>query len=259
MASKIAQLSNVSALTTMVQQMINAPIGQERMACFYGPSGWGKTTAVSAAQIIFNVIAVEVIENTSKLDVLDQITSQLQLKSRRDVPSRIRAIAEYMERTDRPLIIDDAHYLIKRGMIGLARDIYNTAGVLVPVILVGEEKLPQNLTAFENIHNRIAVWEGAQPCGVEDGKRLSEIYAEGVSVDEELLVEIVLKANGAHRRVSNMLGVAREIGKRNGGTVTRSDWGNRPFFDGQPPTERGCAQLAPKVTLVAPQRKSAVR
>jgi len=229
------------------------------MACFYGPSGWGKTTVVSAAQIIYDVIAVEVIENTSKLDVLDQITTQLQIKCRRDVPSRVRAIAEYMERTDRPLIIDDAHYLIKRGMVGLARDIYNTAGGLVPVILVGEEKLPQNLTAFENIHNRIALWEGAQPCDLEDGKRLAEIYAEGVSVDDELLSEIVLKANGAHRRVSNMLGVAREIGKRNGGVVTRADWGSRPFFDGQPPTERVKAQLEPKVELFTPQKQVASR
>lgn len=255
MASKIAQLGNVMAFTTQVQEMIKAPIGQERMACFYGPSGWGKTTAVSAAQIIYNVIAIEVIENTSKLDVLDQITTQLQLKCRRDVASRIRAVAQYMERTERPLVIDDAQYLIKRGMIGIARDIYNTAGGLVPVILVGEEKLPQSLTGFENIHNRIANWTGAEPCSVKDGEKLAKIYAADVEVSEDLLNEIVMRADGSIRRVSTMLGAAREIAQSRGtNKVTLADWGTRPFFDGQPPIERKPAQLKPNAELVAPTK-----
>ncbi len=260
MASQIAQLTNVSTLNTMVSQLIDAPIGQERMGCFYGPSGWGKSTAVSAVQILFDVIAIEVIENTSKLDVLDQIVDQIQVKSPRNVSARIRAIAGYMERTNRALIIDDAHYLIKRGMVGMARDIYNTAGGLVPVILVGEELLPQDLTRFENIHNRIAVWEGAQPCEMDDARRLASIYAKGVEVEEELLAEIVSKANGATRRVSNMLGKAREIAKQRGAeVVTRKLWGATPFFDGLPPAERKPAQLQPRVSLVSTSGAKAAR
>lgn len=257
MASRIAELSNVGAFFTMVQQLEQAPIGQERMGCFYGNSGWGKTTAVSAAQIAYNVVAVEVIENTSKMDVLDQIVEQLELTVRRDVPSRVRAIARYLDRTGRPLVIDDAQYLIKRGMIGIARDIYKQAGGMVPVILVGEERLPQSLTAFENIHNLIAVWEGAQPCSLEDGYRLSDIYAEGIEVEDALLREFVLKANGAIRRVSNMLAAAREIARSNGRShITLADWGDRPFFDGRPPTARMKADLEPKVELVAPKPRA---
>jgi DNA transposition AAA+ family ATPase len=256
--SQIAQLRNVEAFVTMVRQLMDAPLGQERMGCFYGPSGWGKTTAVSAAQVIYDVVAIEVIENTSKIDVLDQIATQFQISSRRDVPARIRAISDFLMKTDRALIIDDAQYLIKRGMIGIARDIYNTCGGIVPVVLVGEEALPQNLTKFENVHNRIAVWEGAHPCDMRDGQRLAEIYAAGVDVEEQLLADIVTNANGAIRRVANMLGVVRELAHARGVTeITRADWGNRPFFDGQPPVARAPAQLKPKVALVASGRKAA--
>ncbi|MGH1416867.1 MAG: AAA family ATPase [Pelagimonas sp.] len=260
MTSSIAQLRNVSALTTLVEKLISAPIGQERMGCFYGPSGWGKTTSVSAAELIYGVIAIEVIENTSKLDVLRQIQEPLGITSRSDVPSRVRAVAKYMRETDRPLIIDDAQYLVKRKMIGIARDIYKSAGGMVPVILVGEEQLPQALTTIENLYNLVVDWVPAQPCELDDAHRIAEIYAEGIEIAPDLMGEIVVKADGSIRRVSNMLGKAREMARTKGQAyLSMEDWGDTPFFDGQPPAERKVSELKPKIKLVqtSSRRKAA--
>jgi len=187
------------------------------------------------------------------MDVLEQILEQIQITVRRDVPSRIREVAKYLERTGRPLVIDDAQYLIKRNLIGLARDIYNTAGGVVPIVLVGEERLPQSLTKVENVHNRISAWIGAEPCSLSDAQRISEAYAEGVAIDDGLLAEFVTHANGNVRRVVTMIGEAAELAYSNGmQSFSRADWGERPFFDGAAPTARRVEELRPKMELVAP-------
>lgn len=260
MTAEIAQLHNVKALTEMVEFLIGAPPGVERMGCFYGPSGWGKTTAVMSVELMFDVIAIEVIEHTSKMDVLRQIQEPLGITSRPDISSRVRAVAAFMRETDQPLIIDDAQYLVKRKMIGIARDLYKAAGRVVPVILVGEERLPQSLTEVENLHNLVTSRVGAEPCSLDDAHHLAEIYASGIEVKKDLLREFVLRADGATRRVVGMLATARELAlKKDLTRVGFDEWGSTPFLDGQPPVERKVSNLKPKVSLVhtTGQRKAA--
>ncbi len=256
MIPSIAQLRNVTAMTILVEQMIDAPLGQERMACFYGPSGWGKTSAVGVAEVTFDAIAIEVPESVTKRFFLKKICEIMSLTPRGSIPDLVELIAAELARSTTPLIIDDAQYLLKSNdMIGLARDIYNGAGRVAPVILVGEEELPRKLTAIENIHNRVSAWEGAQPCEMSDARQLAQIYAPGIEIEEALLVEIVQAADGSVRRVNNNLLAVCEVARSNGtNQVDLTLWGKRSFFDGKVPPKRTVENLRPKLQLAQTTR-----
>ncbi|WP_299370488.1 ATP-binding protein [uncultured Tateyamaria sp.] len=229
----IVQLRSVEAMTTLVQEMIDAPIGQHRMGCYHGPSGAGKTFATAVCEVAYNALVVEVIENTSKLDFLTSITEAYDIPARRDAASQIRAIASFLDGEQVPLIIDDAQYLVKRNMIGMARDIYNLAGSIVPVILVGEPKLYDHLRGTANIYNRVTGRVQAPPCNMADATRLAQVYAPGVDIDPVLMTEIVQQANGSVARVSGMLGTVRNAAQAQGVvSFSREDWGKRPFMNG---------------------------
>ena len=50
-------------------------------------------------------------------------------------------------------MIDEADYLVSRHMIEVIRDIYESSRATI--ILIGEEMLPQSLTRWERVHNRM--------------------------------------------------------------------------------------------------------
>ncbi|WP_236549860.1 ATP-binding protein, partial [Profundibacterium mesophilum] len=77
------------------------------------------------------------------------------------VSEMVEAISAELAMSDAPLLIDEADMLVKRKMIEIVRDIYEGSGA--PVILIGEELLPQKLQQWERIHGRMLDWVAAQP------------------------------------------------------------------------------------------------
>jgi hypothetical protein len=257
----VAKLTNVIEFYTAAQTLLDAPEGQERMACFHGPSGWGKSTAVSVAEIGLDAVSVEVPESVTKRFLLERICKVMGVKPKGSIPDLVELIAGQLVKYPRPLIIDDAQYLCRsRDMIGLTRDIYNGAGRFVPVILVGEEELPTALTAIENLHSRISVWLPAQPCEINDAWQLADIYAPNITIAEDLMAKIVEVSSGSARTVNNNLLKLRQVAASSGKReVDLALWGDRPFADGGVPAARNPQDLRPKVRLVqkAPLRSVA--
>ena len=60
MTPSIAPLRNVAALVGLVDRVQTRAFGLPGMATFYGPSGWGKTTAVTVAGNEFQAHVVQV-------------------------------------------------------------------------------------------------------------------------------------------------------------------------------------------------------
>ena len=244
MTPSIAPLRNVAALIGLVERVQDRAFGLPGMATFYGPSGWGKTTAVTVAANEYQAHVVQVKDCWTPTYFAQAILREIGLPPVRGVAAMVDAIGAQLARSDRPLIIDDAQYLLRKRMIELARDIYESCQA--PVILVGEEKLPQDLTRWENIHNRQLAWEPALACNMSDAQKLVPIYAAGVEVAGDLLGAIVDASGGSIRRVATNLAYAREIAKGRG----RRDcdlalWGNRPFTTGQPPAVRRVEDFRP--------------
>ena len=258
MTPSIAPLRNVAALVSLVERVQTRTFGLPGMATFYGPSGWGKTTAVTFASNEFQAHCVQVKDCWTPTYLAQAILREIGLPNvRGGVAAMVDAIGAQLARTERPLIIDDAQYLLRKRMIELTRDIYESSQATV--ILVGEEKLPQELTRWENIHNRQLAWEAALPCNLSDAEKLSEIYCRGVEVETELLSAIVEASNGSIRRVATNLARVQELARTRGTTVaTRAFWGDRAFQTGQPPEVRRVDDFRPStVSALRGKAKSA--
>jgi hypothetical protein len=237
MTPSFANLRNVAALIELIEKVQGYGFRDAGMATFYGPSGWGKSYAAAFASGEFNAHCVMVKSCVSRGHFLRSIKRVIGLPEKGDIPTMVDEIGAQLARSNRPLIIDDAQYLLRSGMIELARDIFESSHV--PVILVGEEQLPQKLTQWENIHGRQLAWGQALPCNLADAKRLAPIYAPGIEVSDDLLSAFVDASGGSVRRVRNNLAAARELARGRG----RRDadlglWGNRDFDTGQPPVMR---------------------
>lgn len=237
MTPTFAKLRNVAALIELIETVQGYGFRDAGMATFYGPSGWGKSYAAAFASGEFNAHCVQVKSCVSRGHFLRSILRVIGLPEKGDIPTMVDVIGAQLARSDRPLIIDDAQYLLKNSMIELARDIFESSHV--PVILVGEEQLPQKLVQWENIHGRQLAWGQALPCNLADAKRLARIYAPGIEVADDLLAAFVDASGGSIRRVRNNLAKVREVARGRG----RRDadlalWGNRDFDTGQPPVMR---------------------
>ncbi|MEL7167561.1 MAG: AAA family ATPase [Pseudomonadota bacterium] len=186
----------------------------------------------------------------------ETIMRELGLKETRGVARMVDMIGGQLAKTARPLIIDDAQYLLKKGMVDVVRDIYESCQT--PVILVGEEKLPQDLTKWENVHNRMLAWTAALPCNMSDANHLAPIYCPDVAVEEDLLQVIVAAASGSIRRVATNLARVKEFCRqRNIRSVSMSQWGDRSFDTGQPPQRPRDQQALASPQVVPFTRKKA--
>lgn len=242
MIPTIAPLRNVGVLMALMEQVQARAFSLPGMACYYGPSGWGKTTATTYAANAFDAHVVQVKDCWTPSFLGEAILREIGLQPVKGVARMVEAAGRQLALTDRPLIVDDAQYLMRKRMIHMIRDIYESSQA--PIILVGEEQLPQSLTAVENVHNRMLDWVAALPCNIDDAQHLTEIYAPRVAIADDLLRAIVDASGGSIRRVAVNLSRAQELASARGSrSADRGLWGDRDFMTGEPPAVRKVADF----------------
>ena len=235
--NNIAPLRNVQAFLELVDRLENRGQGLPGMGCFYGPSGFGKTTAslFSANQV--QACAVQMKSVWTQKTLCQKICEELSLSPARTVADMVEQIAEALAREDIPLFIDEAGFLVKRNMVEIVRDIYESS--FVPVILIGEELLPQKLAKWERVHGRILSWIAAEPCDDQDFALLQHIRCPGIEIEPPLVERMKKSSRGSARRIVENLELAREIAAlRNLDRVGMTEWGSRAFFTGVAPDPR---------------------
>lgn len=238
--NSVAPLRNVTALVNLIDRVNARQIGLPGMATFYGYSGFGKTTAAVYAANKFNAVQVQVKESWTGKKLGQAILAELGIPPAKTIADMIDQIAEELLQSERVLLVDDAQYLVKRGMIGHVRDIHEGCGGTI--ILIGEERLPQDLQKWENIHGRMLDWVAAQPACLSDIDHLAKIYCPSVVIDPAFKEHILKASQHSIRRVCVNLGKVAEFAITKGlGEVDRSAWGDRAFF--------ACAAPAPRREL----------
>ncbi|MEO0999846.1 MAG: ATP-binding protein [Pseudomonadota bacterium] len=233
----VAPLRNVSALATLIKRVQDRTHGLPGMAVFYGPSGFGKTTSAIYAANKFDAAHVEVRSVWTSKKLLQAILAELSVVPKRTVADMLDQAAAALAVAARPLIIDEADHLVRRNMIEIARDLHEASGA--PVIMIGEELLPQRLQRWERVHGRILDWVEAQPACLDDVERLATIYAPGVDFEEAYLSALLDASGNSIRRVSVNLERAEEVAKRAGtNRMTLAAWAGHEFFRGAAPSPR---------------------
>lgn len=237
--NNVAPLRNVAALLALIERLTDRPFGLPGMATFYGPSGYGKTTSATYSINRYNSCHVEAKALWSTKTLLVEIVKELGLKPERTQPALFDQAAQNLGETGRPLLLDEADHLMKDRMIEVVRGLHEASGT--PVILIGEEGLPQALRKWERVHGRMLDWVAVQPATAEDVTHLARIYCAGIEVTPELAQKVLIAARHSIRRVSINLSLIREDALRKGLTRMRPEDFDGKFFTGEAPAPRRIA------------------
>lgn len=230
----IAPLTNVALCLGTLRRAIDRPRHLPGITVFYGPSGYGKSTAAAVAVIRCKTCYVQARSSWTRKAAHEAICKGLGLRPGKTISEMLDQIAEELALSGRPLVVDEADYLVAKGQIEIIRDIYEASQA--PIMLIGEENLPSNLRRWERFHGRVLDWCPAQPASLEDVKRLCKFYVKDTEIAEDMLQHIYKVADGSVRRVVVNLALVEETARTEGRkTITLSDWGSRTFYTGEAP------------------------
>lgn len=235
----VAPLRNINALIELVERVQAREHGLPGMACFYGRSGDGKSMAGVYAANRFDAVLVQVKSVWSPRLILEKIATEAGYTVRRKdrTGDLLERIADILAVSGRPLIIDEADYLVRGKTIEMVRDIHEASGA--SVILIGEEGMPQKLAQWERVDGRMLDWVAAQPGDLSDIKRLEPIYANGLEVTPELRQAILVASNASIRRICVNLNRIAEFARTRGlAQIGTSEWDAKKLFTGQAPHAR---------------------
>jgi DNA transposition AAA+ family ATPase len=234
----VAPLRNVGLFKELVEKVQSRAQHLPGMACFYGHSGYGKTRSAVLAANRSCAWYVEMGETWTRSSLCDAILHELSETASGRIAHKMQIIIDRMGETpDRPLIIDEADFIIRRGMVDMIREIHDKSQA--PIVFIGEEMLPVKLQTFERAHNRVLDWLAAQPCDLDDARLLAELYAPGIIFADDLLQALIAASGGRIRRICVNIEQVRERAEATGAEIMcLKSWGKAPFFTGEPPQRR---------------------
>lgn len=245
-AGGIALLKNVSTLMTMIETIKGRNAGLDAIGVFSGYPGYGKTIAACFAQNKHRALYLEVGSTWTKKDFLKKLLTELGEPQQKGTLTELldRAIRVMAGDPDQVLLIDEADRLLDRKLTEIVRDLHDR--LHIPVILIGEERLPMKLGApdYERLHSRVLRWELAQPCDLDDARALADHLIPETSVTDELLTDIVSRTNGVARRIATTLYAVEGEAAKSGADVMDLSTYRGPIHTGQHVTrhrKRGAA------------------
>lgn len=233
----VAPLRNVLLLNALINRVQNRDFDLPGLACFFGPSGYGKTKAATWNAQETRAYWVEVKSTWSRKKFAEMILRSMGITPGRTIGDMVEQIGDQLSKSGRPLLIDEADLVAKDGMIGIIRDIYESSQGTV--ILIGEENLPQTLRRWERVHNRMLDWVAAQPADLREVKLLAEMKCPGIDVAPEVQKLVLEQSQARARRIVVNLRQIAEYALSAGKTaITMADAPNITFFSGEAPAPR---------------------
>ena len=238
-ASTFASLTNVALALKLIDGLVKRPANMPGIGVFFGFSGLGKSTALSVAANRYRAVYVACRSYDTKKSLLTSITHEMGIEAgRATVPELVATIADELMKSEKPLLLDDAHYMTDRKLIELVKDLYEASGA--PILLAAEERFPKQLKRWEQVDNRVLYWQPAEPCGLADAKKLAQLYAPKVAFSNDWIAKCVSATRGITRRVCVNIENARREAEDSGlrGEANLKWWGERTFYTGDAPSRR---------------------
>jgi len=203
-------LSNVYAFMELATLVKDRSPGLPNFGVFSGFSGYGKTYAAAYVRNALRGIYVEVGSSWTSRTLATNILYELGIANPRgSVSDLVEQIVRLLgDEAHRPLIIDEADVVVRKGYIETVREIADKSQV--PVLLIGEEALPQALARHERVHNRVLKFVQAQPCDLDDTKSLARLILGDIAIEEALVMAVREKTQGRARRIVTNFANARD-------------------------------------------------
>lgn len=237
MFSTTAPLTNVSLCSKALMRAVDRPAHLPGFVCFYGPSGWGKSTAATYVQNTQNAYLIQCQSSWTRKAVLLAILHEMGIIPAKTLYEMVNQVCKQLADSQRPLIIDELDHMVKKGAVELIRDIHD--GSQAAILLIGEERLPSKLERWERFHGRVLDWVPAQPADLDDCRHLANLYCHGVRIGDDLLQAMHKVCRGSARRIIvNLELIQGEAGTIGLTEMGLADWGKRQFFTGEAPVRR---------------------
>jgi hypothetical protein len=236
----IAVLSNVGLALEAVEATFARDSSLPGIMCMHGRSGLGKSSAAAYLAVKFDACFIQGYDAWPRRAYYEAILKDMGIHDIKGPNWKLlEVICQELSDTQRMLIIDEADYLVDKGMAQMVMDFFEGSGS--PILMIGEENLRRKLlTKHAKIERRVFKWIGAQPATLKDCKSLAQMYVPGVTVEEEFLEHINKSVDGCTGRVAINLTEVRAAAKRAKVTeVTREWWGDRELPFDQSETRRG--------------------
>lgn len=235
--SQIAEINNMALCDVALERALSRSANLPGLVCFYGPSGWGKSFSANHIANRRRAYYVQAKSVWSKKHTLAAILREMGVTPAGTIADMADQVAEQLAASGRPLIVDEMDHLVDRNAVELIRDLYEASRA--PILLIGEERLPQKLKKWERFHGRVLAWVPAQPVTVDDARKLQPLYCPQVAVAEDLLERLVELAHGSVRRVCVNLEHIQETALTSGlDAVDLAAWGRRELYTGEAPSRR---------------------
>lgn len=234
--NSIAGITNVALCNMALTRAMNRAHSLPGIVVFHGPSGYGKSIAATYAANLHRAYFVQCKSTWTRKAFLQAIAKDMGLPPASSLSDLTDQVCEELMLSGRPLIIDEADHLADKNRIFMVMDLYE--GSQAPIMLIGEERLPQKLAAYEKIHNRILEWAPAQPCEISDVHELARIYAPKINIDETLLENLHAATKGVTRRICVNLDAIANFARNQGTDTVSVATYDQPFFTGQAPRGR---------------------
>lgn len=235
----IAHIGNMMQCQTALERAIERNANLPGMVCFYGPSGWGKSLCSNYLCNQMRGYYIQVKSIWSKKVILQKILGEMGIKPAQTTGEMLDQVCDQLSASQRPLVIDEMDYVVDKKAVELIRDIYE--GSQAPILIIGEENLPQKLKKWERFHRRILAFVPALPVDMEDARRLSAVYAPGIECADDLLQKLVADSRGSIGRVCVNLDQIREAAAEHGAKCIDLGWckaHNVTFYSGEAPKRR---------------------
>lgn len=227
-----APLKNMLLLDTLMKQAIERPDHLPGICGFSGPSGFGKSTAAAWVAGKYQANYLEVRSLWTKRSFLEHLVRlQDGMVPARTAAELLDQAVTGMIRSGLPLIIDEFDNAVDRGLVEVVRDIHEQTKT--PVIIIGEERLPQKLKRWERFDGRVLNWVQARPADLADVMELADHYMPGVKIEDDLAELLAKTAKGSVRRiVVNLDHIGRFARGSKLASVGVSEWGDRALYSG---------------------------
>jgi DNA transposition AAA+ family ATPase len=234
----LAPLKNVAGFMALVTKLQRRGPHLPNLGVMYGHSGLGKSYASIYAQNKTRAVRVEVGESWNRKTFVRAVLLECGVANPRGTTADLvaEAIGLLGDEPSRPLMVDEADKLVDKGLIELVREISEASQV--PVLLIGEEMLPQKLARVERVHNRVLDWYGAEPCDLPDCKLLAQIFLPSVKISDELLETVRLKGEGRARRIVVTLSGMNDWARNQGAREIDAASYSGALFTGEAPRAR---------------------
>ncbi len=212
--SGIADIRNIAQCYEAVNRTMKRNPLLPGISAFYGPSGFGKSTAANFVATKTNAFYVQVKSTYTKKAFAQALLREMSIPAPATLSDMMELASSELAKSGRPLIIDEFDHLLNGSKVEIVRDLYEASQGTF--LIIGEEQLARKLEKWERFHGRVLNWVPALPTSVEDAFLLSQIYAPELSIQPEVIEQLVSVVRGSTRRVSTNLEMLNEQALENG-------------------------------------------